>query len=987
METHVRVPPKTYEALGLRVGDIVAVDSGNCGIVTIGPALLAVDATSVVLASSISCGDTSGAFVRQSEQLSGDIAVMYRVPAGKCRTASSLFLHGGAELRLSRAQLGAQLAVLLDGAIVPFDGMLHVQCGRLRSTLRVLRAVPIDAQLLRIARHTLIVVVDVLQPPTSGSAVSAFIRATGPSGRIVGSSARASPWRQGPLDASPIPPARVITPLSPWADASVPAEPRTPQTPRPVTPTVQHNEAPYGVRDPLSPPAVSKDSASVQYLHVHVLHEQLHGIRELESRKPVIVQAAEPSRGAVEAGSGAAEASSGAAMPAAAVSGNGDASAPSAMLKGDAAVASPNRGAAVSPLEGEAVSQAIRVADWQQFPRHPAATSAAPAAITAAVPRHASHIPFSGPPTPLEMLCDLVLQPLIVPRVATSLHVQPPRGVLLRGPTGCGKSTLVRALVATAQGLPPPGVFINVLEVTAAQLASSEFGAAERHLRQVWAKARTHAFPADGCSEVVKAPSPRLALIVLKDVESICPRRAAGLGGSAGASAGAARVVAQVLTLMDGATVSPSPQCSTDAGLSPHIGAVVVVATSSKPDMIEPALRRPGRIDRELRVRPPDAHARGEILMSCTRSLSLTPQGTASLADIGRRAVGFSGADLAAIIDTAARNVAAAAAASAALSPLTRGPNMQQLPPIDAVDLESALESVGASSLRSGDVSATVHPARRRRVNAADEDPWASIGGMDETITLLRRAVEAPLSRPAAYSTMHLAPPRGVLLYGPPGNSKTGLAAALAASCGATFFVLSGADVYSPYVGEAERVIRETFARAREATPAVVFLDEVDALVGRRGIGENGGSSTASGILATLLTEMDGVASCDGVVVLAATNRPDALDPALLRPGRLEVHIRVPTPDVNGRAAILAVHCRKMPVVVAVNGSYGVDFGGLAKRTDGWSGAQLENLCREAGMAALRRAMRAPGRENLHFAALEVSPADFEDAMAAVSVV
>jgi transitional endoplasmic reticulum ATPase len=319
------------------------------------------------------------------------------------------------------------------------------------------------------------------------------------------------------------------------------------------------------------------------------------------------------------------------------------------------------------------------------------------------------------------------------------------------------------------------------------------------------------------------------------------------------------------------------------------------------------------------------------------------------------------GADLAALCREAAL-ISAQRTAAEALgrvdgcgTPLAPEP-AQQLHRVTPADLEAAALRVGASALRG---LTPQHAAT----------PWSHIGGMDGVIRQLRDAVEGPLSgeRAAAYRSMGLSVPRGLLLYGPPGNSKTTLVRALATAVCASFFALSGADVYSPYVGDAERTLRTVFARARAAVPSLIFLDELDAMVGKRGIGgSSGGHSVSTSILATLLTEMDGVQSADGVLVVGATNRRRALDPALLRPGRLELHIPVPLADATGRADILRIHTQRC--VLADD----VDVGALAAGTAGWSGAQLENLCREAGMTALRT--RGLG-------AAAVTQADFVDAL------
>jgi SpoVK/Ycf46/Vps4 family AAA+-type ATPase len=250
---------------------------------------------------------------------------------------------------------------------------------------------------------------------------------------------------------------------------------------------------------------------------------------------------------------------------------------------------------------------------------------------------------------------------------------------------------------------------------------------------------------------------------------------------------------------------------------------------------------------------------------------------------------------------------------------------------------------------------------------------WERVGGMAAVVQRLREAAEYPLTRAEEYKRFGLAPPRGILLYGPPGCSKTTLVRALAGAVSASFFALSGAEVFSPWVGDAESCVRKVFARARAASPSILFLDEVDAMVGSRGIGGAGGQGTSVGVLATLLTEMDGVAAAGGVLVVAATNRKEVLDPALLRPGRLEVHIHVPLPDAKGREEILAVHTAKAEL------ADDVDLAALASdaSTGGWSGAALEGLAREAAMEALR--------EDIH-GARQVCGRHFEAALRAIKI-
>ena len=580
----------------------------------------------------------------------------------------------------------------------------------------------------------------------------------------------------------------------------------------------------------------------------------------------------------------------------------------------------------------------------------------------------------------------------------SKLRLAPPTGALLFGPPGTGKTQLVRSIAAAAQR-EVPGLRVKLFYVAGPEILSPVVGEPERRLRSLFDDARFFAAGGAGKDKrsdprqqqqqqqqassptAAAALAPGLSIICLDEVDSLCPKRAVqgGRVGTSSGSAVAARVTTQLLTLMDGVKAKGSSDVSTDisaegTGLGENAGRVVVVAATNRPDALDPALRRPGRLDREIRIHPPDAGARAAILRLHASKLPLSQElqadGGALLASLAESAVGFVGADLAAVCREAAglaveRRLSAALAlaassadalTSADASPTAASPSSPPPPPdVTASDITAAMARVGASCLRGVALTA---PRTR----------WEDIGGMSGAIARLREAVEQPLTHAPVYRRMGLSVPRGILLYGPPGNAKTTLVRALATSVRASFLSLSGADVYSPYVGEAERILREAFALARSALPCVVFLDEIDALVGSRGIGGgSSGSSThdvSTGVLATLLTEMDGVAAADGIIVVAATNRPQALDPALLRPGRLEVHVHIPLPDVSGREEILGVHCRHTPLAPDV------DLGALAEATPGFSGAELEGLCREAAMAALREDINGCSTvTSAHFAA------------------
>jgi SpoVK/Ycf46/Vps4 family AAA+-type ATPase len=575
-------------------------------------------------------------------------------------------------------------------------------------------------------------------------------------------------------------------------------------------------------------------------------------------------------------------------------------------------------------------------------------------------------------------LRELVLWPAQYAREGAALGVRWPRGLLLHGPPGCGKTSLVRAAAAEA------GAALHV--VTAGAVFGAYLGESERRLRGAFAAAARD------------AAAGRPALVFLDEVDALCPRRAAGAGGGGGGQH-EARVVAQLLTLLDGAAGLEEEEEGEEeeggggagTGAAPPRARVAVVAATNRPNAVDPALRRPGRLDREVLVPVPDAAARSAILRLHARGLR--PARGVDLGAIARGCHGYSGADLAAL----AREAAMCALADAAAAAEAGGADVGGAAPAAAAD--AAASSLAAGGGGGGGVTADHFARAARRVGpsvvrgaAVDPGPvrWSDVGGLEAAKRALRRAVEWPLTRGDEFARLGVEPPRGVLLHGPPGCSKTTLARAAAAESGATFVPLSCASLFSPYVGEGEAALRDAFARARAAAPAVLLLDEADALApGRGGGGGGGAGGGASGeedggaslrLLSTLLTEMDGlgVASsayaaagegddddadaprappAPGVVVVAATNRPGALDAALLRPGRLDVHVYVgPPADAAERLAALEVHARGLPLAADA------DLRLVAERTGRFTGAELAALCREAAMGALRERFSAARR-------------------------
>jgi SpoVK/Ycf46/Vps4 family AAA+-type ATPase len=550
--------------------------------------------------------------------------------------------------------------------------------------------------------------------------------------------------------------------------------------------------------------------------------------------------------------------------------------------------------------------------------------------------------------------------PVLYHQEAADLGVKWPRGVLLHGPSGTGKTSAVYAVASEFNAI--------VHLVTAGSIIGAFVGESERKLREIFATAARDA-------EESGAP----VVLFLDDVDSLCPRRGPGQQHEA-------RLVGQLLTLLDGAsssnnnsslnTTTKVVNSSISTSISSrhlHIpGHVVVIAATSRPNALDPALRRPGRLDREVAVPIPSPHARAQILSSLASKLPLDP-GNIDLNLISSQCHGYTGADLEALCREAAmeviseqilaeidieqqeqadllKNTATSRSNSgSAAGENGGGSNTNEinnnietkdkiLKRITTEDFLQAIHRVGASIART--VVKEFPPAK-----------WADIGGLEETKKKLKQAVEWPITKADAFKRLGIRSPRGVLLHGPPGCAKTTLARAAATASGATFIPLQGASLYSMYVGEGEAELREAFRKARFAAPSIIFVDELDMLVGKRGSsgsGENSSDNTSGRLLSTFLNEMDGLELAGGILVLATTNRPGSIDSALLRPGRFDLTVYVPPPDLAGRVAALKIHSKRIPL------ASDVDVDSIAARTENYTGAELEAVCREAAMAALR---------------------------------
>jgi transitional endoplasmic reticulum ATPase len=498
---------------------------------------------------------------------------------------------------------------------------------------------------------------------------------------------------------------------------------------------------------------------------------------------------------------------------------------------------------------------------------------------------------------------ELVELPLRHPELFKHLGIEPPKGILLIGPPGTGKTLLAKAVANEANAY--------FVAINGPEIMSKYYGESEARLREIFEEAKKN------------AP----AIIFIDEIDAIAPKREEVTGEVE------KRVVAQLLTLMDGLQ---------------ERGQVIVIGATNRPDAIDPALRRPGRFDREIWINPPDLKGRYEILMIHTRNMPLAPD--VDLRKLAEITHGFSGADLAALAREAAMSALRRAIQSGLidLNQSTIPPEALEKIKVTMADFLNALREIIPSALR--EIHVEVPRVR-----------WEDVGGLENVKQELREAVEWPLKYPDKFKKFGLRPPKGILLFGPPGTGKTLLAKAVATESGANFIAVRGPEIFSKWVGESEKMVREIFRKARMAAPAVIFIDEIDALATARGLG--GDSLVSERVVAQLLAEMDGVKALENVVVIAATNRPDLVDPALLRPGRFDRIIYVPPPDFRARLEILLIHTRSTPL------AKDVDLEEIARRTEGYSGADLELLVREATFLALREDINAKEVAMRHFEA------------------
>ncbi len=504
----------------------------------------------------------------------------------------------------------------------------------------------------------------------------------------------------------------------------------------------------------------------------------------------------------------------------------------------------------------------------------------------------------------IDALREMVELPLRHPELFQRLGVDPPKGVLLHGPPGTGKTRLARAVANESDA--------RFFHIAGPEIMGSAYGESEKRLREIFEQAAQ------------AAPS----IVFIDEIDSIAPKRGQVSGEAE------KRLVAQLLTLMD--------------GLEPRQNLVVIAATN-RPEALDEALRRPGRFDREIVVGVPDEPGRREIFGIHTRGMPLAAD--VDIDELSRRTYGFVGADIAALTREAALEAVRRIMPRINLSEETIPTEILDALSVELADFENALKRVQPSAMREVMVEA---PTIR----------WDDVGGLDQPRDRLREGIELPLKHPDAFKRLGIRPAKGFLLYGPPGTGKTLLAKAAARESEANFIATKSSDLLSKWYGESEQQISRLFARARQVAPTVIFIDELDSLVPARG-GGMGEPQVTERVVNTILSEMDGLEELNSVVVIGATNRPTLIDPALLRPGRFDELIYVGTPDTGGRRQILAIHTKNMPV------AKDVDLDSLAQRTERFTGADLEDLVRRAGLTALRRGLETA----------EVTAADFEAAL------
>jgi len=522
----------------------------------------------------------------------------------------------------------------------------------------------------------------------------------------------------------------------------------------------------------------------------------------------------------------------------------------------------------------------------------------------------------------LQLVREMIELPLRHPELFERLGVEPPKGVLLYGPPGTGKTLIAKAVANEVDA--------HFITLSGPEIMSKYYGESEERLREVFEEAQEN------------APS----IVFIDEIDSIAPKREEVKGEVE------RRIVAQLLALMDGLKTR---------------GQVVVIAATNLPDMIDPALRRGGRFDREIEIGIPDTKGRQQIFQIHTRGMPLAED--VNLDDYARSTHGFVGADIALLAKEAAMHA------------------LRRIIPHIKIEEEIPTEIIDQLRVTNEDFLEAhkhVEPSAMREVLVEIPDvKWEDVGGLEDVKAELAEAVEWPLKYPEIFDALETEPPRGILLFGPPGTGKTLLAKAVANESESNFISVKGPELLSKWVGESERGVRQVFRKARQAAPSIIFFDEIDALMPKRGA-YIGSSHVTESVVSQILTELDGLEELNNVVVLGATNRPDMLDEALLRPGRLDRMIYVPPPDREGRKKIFEVYLRNREIL-----ANDVDIDELVERTEGYVGADIEALVREAKISAMREFIAAMGGKTEEerrqaIGNVRITKKHFEDALSRV---
>ncbi|WP_135852890.1 CDC48 family AAA ATPase [Halorussus salinus] len=517
----------------------------------------------------------------------------------------------------------------------------------------------------------------------------------------------------------------------------------------------------------------------------------------------------------------------------------------------------------------------------------------------------------------LEQVREMIELPMRHPELFSRLGIDPPKGVLLHGPPGTGKTLMAKAVANEIDA--------HFQTISGPEIMSKYYGESEEKLREVFEEAEQN--------------SP--AIVFIDELDSIAPKRDEA-GGDV-----ERRVVAQLLSLMDGLESR---------------GEVTVIAATNRVDAIDPALRRPGRFDREIEIGVPDREGRLEIMQVHTRGMPMADG--VDLAEYADNTHGFVGADLENLAKEGAMNALRRIRPEIDLEEEEIPADVLESLQVTERDLKEALKGIEPSALREVFVE-------------VPDVTWDRVGGLEDTKERLRETIQWPLDYPEVFESLDMQAAKGVLMYGPPGTGKTLMAKAVANESDSNFISIKGPELLSKWVGESEKGVREVFSKARENAPTVVFFDEIDSIATERGSGQGGGSQVSERVVSQLLTELDGLEELEDVVVIATSNRPDLIDSALLRPGRLDRHVHVPVPDEEARKAIFQVHTRDKPV------ADDVDLDWLAAETDGYVGADIEAVTREASMAASREFIHSVDPEEIGESVgnVRISKEHFEQAL------